>query len=83
MQKNATTEILDTYELAQEIEALRVDVQRLSSVVGRLADERLGWMQSLITRAANQVGEAAKQNPGSALAIAIGLGFLFGIFIRL
>lgn len=65
MQENVTTgKILDTYELAELIEALRTDVQNLSSVVGRIAQKDL------------------EQNPVSALAIAVGLGFLFGIFIR-
>jgi ElaB/YqjD/DUF883 family membrane-anchored ribosome-binding protein len=65
MEKAATTgKILDTYELAERIEALRADVQNLSSVVGRLA------------------GKELEQNPVTALAIAVGLGFLFAIFIR-
>ena len=65
MEKNATTgKILDTYELAELIEALRADVQNLSSVVGRIAEKEL------------------EQNPVSALAIGVGLGFLFAIFIR-
>ena len=42
MEKNATTgKILDTYELAELIEALRADVQNLSSVVGRIAEKEL------------------------------------------
>jgi ElaB/YqjD/DUF883 family membrane-anchored ribosome-binding protein len=65
MEKDATTgKILDTYELAERIDALRADVQNLSSVVGRIAEKEL------------------EQNPVSALAIAVGLGFLFAIFIR-
>ena len=65
MQENVTTgKILDTYELAELIEALRADVQNLSSVVGRIAEKEL------------------EQNPVSALAIAVGLGFLFGMFMR-
>ena len=65
MQENVTTgKILDTYELAELIEALRADVQNLSSVVGRIAEKEL------------------EQHSVSALAIAVGLGFLFGIFMR-
>ena len=65
MEKAATTgKILDTYELAELIEALRADVQNLSSVVGRIAEKEL------------------EQHSVSALAIAVGLGFLFGIFMR-
>jgi ElaB/YqjD/DUF883 family membrane-anchored ribosome-binding protein len=42
MEKNATTgKILDTYELAEDIEALRAEVQNLSSVVGRIAEKEL------------------------------------------
>ena len=65
MQENVTTgKILDTYELAELIEALRADVQNLSSVVGRIAEKEL------------------EQHSVSALAIAVGLGFLFGMFMR-
>jgi len=65
MEENAATgKILDTYELAEDIKALRAEVQNLSSVVGRIAGKELA------------------QNPVSALAIAVGLGFLFGMLLR-
>ena len=32
--------------------------------------------------AANQAEEAIKQNPLTAVAVAVGLGFLFGVFTR-
>ena len=65
MQENVTTgKILDTYELAEDIKALRAEVRNLSSVVGRIAEKGL------------------EQHSVSALAIAVGLGFLFGIFMR-
>ena len=82
--KSATTRdtILDTYELAEQIEGIRADLQSLSSMVGRIANKQLGRVQDKAVETANQVEEAIRQNPLSALAIAAGLGFLFGVFTR-
>jgi ElaB/YqjD/DUF883 family membrane-anchored ribosome-binding protein len=82
--KSATTRdtILDTYELAEQIEGIRADLQSLSSTVGRIANKQLGRVQDKAVETANQVEEAIRQNPLSALAIAAGLGFLFGVFTR-
>jgi ElaB/YqjD/DUF883 family membrane-anchored ribosome-binding protein len=82
--KSATTRdtILDTYELAEQIVGIRADLQSLSSMVGRIANKQLGRVQDKAVETANQVEEAIRQNPLSALAIAAGLGFLFGVFTR-
>jgi ElaB/YqjD/DUF883 family membrane-anchored ribosome-binding protein len=73
---------LDTYELANRIADIREDLQKLSSMVGRLANSQLSRAQDAVVRTADDVEEAIRQNPISALAIAAGLGFLFGIFMR-
>jgi ElaB/YqjD/DUF883 family membrane-anchored ribosome-binding protein len=82
--KSATTRdtILDTYELAEQIVGIRAELQSLSSMVGRIANKQLGRVQDKAVETANQVEEAIRQNPLSALAIAAGLGFLFGVFTR-
>jgi ElaB/YqjD/DUF883 family membrane-anchored ribosome-binding protein len=80
--KGATSSIVDVYELAEKIEGIRADLRGLSSAVSRIANKQLGQVENETTETAHQVGEAIKQNPGSALAIALGLGFLFGIFMR-
>ena len=84
MSKNATTgeTMLDSYELVEQIAQIRVDLQNLSSLVGRIADQQLGRAQDAAMDAANQVVATIRQNPTSAVAIAVGLGFLFGFVMR-
>jgi len=83
MSKSATGEtILDTYELVEQIAQIRTDLQNLSSLVGRIADQQLGRAQDAAMATANQVVATIRQNPTSAVAIAVGLGFLFGVFMR-
>ena len=48
----------------------------------RIADQQLGRAQDKAVETANQAEEAIRQNPLSAVAIAVGLGFLFGVFTR-
>jgi ElaB/YqjD/DUF883 family membrane-anchored ribosome-binding protein len=72
----------DTAELADQIDAIRADIQSLSSTVGRIANKQLGRAQDKAVETANQAEDAIRQNPLSAVAIAVGLGFLFGVFTR-
>jgi uncharacterized protein YjbJ (UPF0337 family) len=72
----------DTEELADQIEAIRTDIQSLPSTVGRIANKQLGRAQDKAVEAASNAEDAIRQNPVSAVAIAAGLGFLFGIFTR-
>ena len=72
----------DTQELANQIDAIRADIQSLTSTVGRMANKQLNRAQDKAMETANQAEEAIRQNPLSAVAIAVGLGFLFGIFTR-
>jgi ElaB/YqjD/DUF883 family membrane-anchored ribosome-binding protein len=72
----------DTQELANQIDAIRADIQSLTSTVGRMANKQLNRAQDKAMETANQVEEAIRQNPLSAVAIAVGLGFLFGVFTR-
>jgi ElaB/YqjD/DUF883 family membrane-anchored ribosome-binding protein len=72
----------DTQELADQIDAIRADVQNLTSTVTRIANKQIGRAQDKAVEAANQAEDAIKQNPLSAVAIAVGLGFLFGVLTR-
>jgi ElaB/YqjD/DUF883 family membrane-anchored ribosome-binding protein len=82
--RGATTgdTILDTYELTQQIAEIRADLQSLTSTVGRIANKQLGRAQDKVTETANQVEDAIRQNPLSAVLIALGLGYLLGVFTR-
>jgi ElaB/YqjD/DUF883 family membrane-anchored ribosome-binding protein len=72
----------DTQELAEQIETIRAEVQNLTSTVGRIANKQLGRAQDKAVEAASQAEEAIRQNPLQAVAIAVGLGFLFGVLTR-
>jgi ElaB/YqjD/DUF883 family membrane-anchored ribosome-binding protein len=79
---SAGTTSRDTEELADQIDAIRADIQSLTSTVGRIANRQLNRAQDKAIETANEAEEAIRRNPLSAVAIAVGLGFLFGVFTR-
>ncbi len=72
----------DAEDLNAQIEAIRSDIQSLSSTVGRIANKQFGRAQDKAMETAAEAEEAIRRNPLSAMAIAAGLGFLFGVFTR-
>ena len=72
----------ETQELANQIDAIRADIQNLSSTVRRIANKQINRAQDKAVDAAAEAEAAIKRNPLSAVAIAVGLGFLFGVFTR-
>jgi ElaB/YqjD/DUF883 family membrane-anchored ribosome-binding protein len=72
----------EAQELANQIDAIRADLQNLSSTVGRIANKQINRAQDKAVDAANEAEAAIRRNPLSAVAIAVGLGFLFGVFTR-
>jgi ElaB/YqjD/DUF883 family membrane-anchored ribosome-binding protein len=72
----------EAQELANQIDAIRADLQNLSSTVGRIANKQINRAQHKAVDAANEAEAAIRRNPLSAVAIAVGLGFLFGVFTR-
>ena len=69
-------------ELAEEIEAIRADIQNLTSTVGRIANDKLHSAQAGAMESAKEAEDAIRRNPLQAIAIAIGVGFLFGVMTR-
>ena len=69
-------------ELAEQIEAIRADIQSLTSTVSRVANKQLGQAQDKAVEAMSNAEDVIRENPVSAVAIAAGLGFLFGVFTR-
>ena len=55
---------------------------RQNATVGRIANKQLGRVQGKAIETANEAEDAIRRNPFSAIAIAVGLGFLFGVFTR-
>ncbi len=68
--------------LADQINAIRADMQNLTSTVSRIANTQINRAQGKAKDAAQDAEDAIKRNPLQAVAIAAGLGFLFGVFTR-
>lgn len=80
--KSATTSSATTEDLAEQIEAIRADVQNLTTTLRRVANKQVGRAQDMAMEKAEEAEEAIRQNPLSAVAIAAGVGFVFGVFTR-
>ena len=72
----------DADDLAKQIDAIRADLQKLTSTVGGIASKGLDRAQDKAMATAADAEEAIRRNPLQAVAIAVGLGFLFGVFTR-
>ena len=69
-------------DLNTQIDAIRADMQNLTSTVSRIANTQMNRAQDKAVETAQEAQEAIKRNPLQAVAIAAGLGFLFGVFTR-
>jgi ElaB/YqjD/DUF883 family membrane-anchored ribosome-binding protein len=69
-------------EWADQLDLIRSDIERLTSTVSRIANTRLERAQDRAVEAAQQAEDVVRRNPTSALAIAFGVGFLFGALTR-
>ncbi len=72
----------DTDDLAAQLDAIRADMQNLTSTVSRIAGKQMNRAQGKAMETAQEAEDAIKRNPLQAVAIAAGLGFLFGVFTR-
>ncbi len=72
----------DTDDLANQIAAIRADLQNLTGTVSRIASKQVNRAQDKAVDVANEAEGAIRRNPLQAIAIAVGLGFLFGVFTR-
>jgi len=72
----------DLDDLANQIDAIRAEIQSLTSTVGRVANKQINRAQDKAIETAHEAEEAIRRNPLAAVGIAAGLGFLFGVFTR-
>lgn len=72
----------DAAELADQIDAIRADIQNLTSTIGSIANKQLNRAQDKAMATASDAEEAIRRNPLQAVAIAVGVGFLFGVLTR-
>lgn len=79
---SSATSSRETEDLASQIDSIRSDIQSLSSTVSRIANKQINRAQDKALETAYEAEEAIRRNPLQAVAIAVGLGFLFGVFTR-
>ena len=72
----------NTEDLTAQVDAIRADIQNLTSTLGRVANKQIGRAQDVVMEKTHEAEEAIRRNPLLAVAIAVGLGFLFGVFTR-
>jgi ElaB/YqjD/DUF883 family membrane-anchored ribosome-binding protein len=66
-------------EAAETAKSISDDVVHFAGDVGRIAGKQYGRARDAAVDAYDQVHEASVRNPHLSLAIALGIGFLFGI----
>jgi uncharacterized protein YjbJ (UPF0337 family) len=69
-------------DLSDEVDAIRGDVQKLAATIGDVAKRQAGRAQDSAVEAMHTAESYIRQNPLQAMAIAAGLGFLYGVFTR-
>ncbi len=69
-------------DLSSEVDAIRGDVQKLAATIGDVAKRQAGRAQDNAVDAMHTAENYIRQNPLQAVAIAVGLGFLYGVFTR-
>src|SRR5262245_11439824 len=69
-------------DLSNEVGAIKDDVQKLAATIGDVAKRQAGRAQDNAVDAMHTAENYVRQNPLLAVAIAAGLGFLYGVFTR-
>ncbi|MET0156758.1 MAG: hypothetical protein ABW197_02135 [Methyloceanibacter sp.] len=72
----------DMDQIAKDLAGLRADLQGLTGDVKRLGGHQLENMQDTANAALEEVTAAVRRNPLTAVAIALGAGFLYGVLTR-
>jgi|SoiMethySBSTD1v2_1073268.scaffolds.fasta_scaffold2252919_2 ElaB/YqjD/DUF883 family membrane-anchored ribosome-binding protein len=72
----------DIQEIANHLANLRKDLEALTGQIKRTGDHQIERVQDTAGEALKAVEDVVRQNPISALGIALGLGFLVGIVLR-
>ena len=78
--KQATGGDLD--DVTDQIDAIRADLQNLTSTVGALAKTQMRRAQDKTLETAAEAEDAIRRNPLQSVGIAAGLGFLFAALSR-
>jgi len=69
-------------QLYDQVETLQSELRTLTSKVGHLADKGLSRARDAVSETVQDAEQAVRSNPYSAVAIAVGVGFLLGVLLR-
>ena len=72
----------ESEDFAAAVDAIRADIKQLSATLTRFANKQVGYAQDRAIETAREAEATIRRNPLSAVAIAAGLGFVFGLFNR-
>lgn len=72
----------DLKQISSHIASLRENLEILTGDFARVGHHQYDRMQGAANAAAAEVTEAVRRNPLSAVAIAAGVGFLYGVLTR-
>jgi ElaB/YqjD/DUF883 family membrane-anchored ribosome-binding protein len=72
----------DLEEITQHLANIRGEVDSLMRAIGSTGTHQVGALQAQADEAMRGVEEAVRREPLKSLAIALGIGFLVGIFLR-
>lgn len=82
-QASSAAQSVDETAMSAQLDSLRAELQNLSNTVTRMAGRQINRAQDVVTEKAEQTEEAIRRNPMTSVAIAVGLGFLFGLMTRI
>ncbi len=68
-------------EIAKHLAALRKDIDGLSGALARAGSHQAERAEDAVKEALAAVETSVRRNPISALGIALGIGFLFGVIL--
>ena len=80
--RTSARKVANDADLAAEVDAIRDDVQKLAATIGDVAKRQAGRAQDGAGEVMHTAENYIRQNPLQAVAIAVGLGFLYGLFTR-
>jgi uncharacterized protein YjbJ (UPF0337 family) len=80
--RTTVRKVANDADLSNEVDAIKDDVQKLAATIGDVAKRQAGRAQDNAVDAMHTAENYVRQNPLLAVAIAAGLGFLYGLFTR-